>query len=710
MRLAALAATTLAALVLAACSTTADTTNTAPEATGMAMTGEDPYLWLEEVEGERALAWVREQNTRSLAQLEADPRFAQLHADALALANSSDRLPLGGIQEGYYYNFWQDEQHVRGIYRRAPVAEFARDGNPRWETVLDIDAIAAAENANWVFKGLDCLEGTTRCLVALSDGGKDAVTYREYDLAARRFVQNGFVIPEAKTSVAWLDQNTLLVGTDWGPENGAATMTESGYAFVLKRWTRGTPLASATEVIRGQASDVGVFGGVLINTDGSRLPIAFEADTFFETSYWRLDGAEPQRISLPAKSSLQGLYQGQLITTLNEAWQGHPQGALIAYPVSQTGAATPSATVLFAPTERQSIEGVAITRDAILVAGYENVRGRLLRIAHAQGTWATANVELPQNGSVTFAGSDPRESAAFVVYEDYLTPDTLYALERGAVSARAVRSLPAQFDAAPYISEQFEAVSSDGTRVPYFVLRRRDIPLNGENPTLLYAYGGFQVSMTPGYSPNVGKLWLDRGGVYVIANIRGGGEFGPAWHQAGLRTNRQVIYDDFYAVERDLVERRITSPRRLGIMGGSNGGLLMGVMLNQHPEMINAAVVQVPLLDMLRYDQLLAGASWVDEYGSPSNPEERAFLETITPYQNLRQRDDFPLPLVLTSTKDDRVHPGHARKYVARMHELGMPVLYYENIDGGHSAAANLNEAARRRALEYTYLMQRLMD
>ncbi|MBC7770126.1 MAG: S9 family peptidase [Phycisphaerales bacterium] len=704
MRLAALAATTLAALVLASCSTT--TTTTAPEATGMAMTGEDPYLWLEEVEGERALTWVREQNARSLAVLEGDPRFAGLHADALALANSSDRLPLGGIQDGFYYNFWQDETHVRGIYRRAPIAEFARNGNPRWETVLDVDAVAAAESANWVFSGIDCLEATTRCLVALSDGGKDAVTYREYDLATRRFVEGGFVVPEAKSSVAWLDRNTLLVGTDWG--DGA--MTESGYAFVLKRWTRGTPLASATEIIRGQASDVGVFGGVLQDTDGTRVPIAYEADTFFETTYWRLDGATPQRISLPAKASIQGLYRGQLITTLNEAWQGHPQGALIAYPVADTSAATPRATVLFAPNERQSIEGVAVTRDVILVAGYENVRGRLMRLANSNGAWATTTIDLPQNGSVTFAGASPTESAAFVVYEDYLTPDTLYALERSAAGARAVRSLPAQFDASPYVSEQHEAVSSDGARIPYFVLRRRDMPLNGENPTLLYAYGGFQVSMTPGYSPNIGKLWLDRGGVYVIANIRGGGEFGPAWHQAGLRTQRQIIYDDFYAVERDLVERRITTPRRLGIQGGSNGGLLMGVMLNQHPEMINAAVVQVPLLDMLRYDQLLAGASWVDEYGSPSNPEERAFLETITPYQNLRARDDFPLPFVLTSTKDDRVHPGHARKYVARMTELGMPVLYYENIDGGHSAAANLNEAARRRALEYTYLMQRLMD
>lgn len=709
MRIAVLAASALAAFALVSCSSTS-TTSAANTETGPAMTGEDPYLWLEEVEGERALTWVREQNARSLPTLENDPRFPQLLADATALANSRDRLPLGGIFEGHYYNFWQDESHVRGIYRRAPVETFARDGNPQWETVLDIDAIAAAENANWVFKGIDCLEGTTLCLVSLSDGGKDATTYREYDMATRSFVRNGFVLPEAKSGVTWLDRNTLIVATDWGPENGAATMTESGYPFVVKRWTRGTPLSSATEVMRGQATDVGMFGGVLQDTDGTRTPIAVRATTFFESTSYRLDGAQPQQINLPSKASIVGAYQGYLIATLQEAWRGNPQGALIAYPLSETASENPNVTVLFAPNQRQSIEGVSITRDAILVAGYENVRGRLLRIARNANAWSTTTIALPENGSVGIAGSSPTESQAFAVFEDFLTPSTLYALDSNATRARALRSLPAQFDASPYVSEQYEAVSRDGTRVPYFVLRRRDAPFNGENPTLLYAYGGFQVSYTPAYSPNVGKLWLDRGGVYVLANIRGGGEFGPAWHQAGLRTHRQVIYDDFYAVERDLVERRITSPRRLGIMGGSNGGLLMGVMLNQHPEMINAAVVQVPLLDMLRYDQLLAGASWVDEYGSPSNPEERAFLETITPYQNLRRRDDFPVPFVVTSTKDDRVHPGHARKYVARMQELGMPVLYYENIDGGHAAAANLNEAARRRSLEYTYLMQRLMD
>ncbi len=701
MRFPAFAAAVLGALVLGSCSTLT------------AMTSEsDPYLWLEDIEGDRALTWVREQNARSLAVLEGDARYEQLRADALAIANNRDRMPTGAVRDGHYYNFWQDEVHVRGIWRRSPLAAYA-SGAPQWETILDVDALARTENANWVYKGADCLDGTTRCMISLSDGGKDASTWREYDIERRAFVEGGFVVPEAKSSVAWLDADTLLVGTDWG--EGA--LTESGYAFILKRWSRGTPLGGATEIIRGQNTDVGVFASVLEDVDRVRVPIAVEADTFFESAYWRLDRSAPQRITLPPKSTIQGLYKGHLIATLEQAWspQGAtarviPTGSLIAINLDAATGPTPDVTVLHSPNERQSIEGVSITRDAILVAGYENVRGRLLRFAYDGRAWVEGQVDLPTTGSISFAGASPTEQAAFAIYEDYLTPDTLYALDERATRARAIRSLPPLFDASQFVAEQFEATSRDGTRVPYFVLRRRDLQFNGQNPTLLWAYGGFQVSYTPTYNPFVGKLWLERGGVYVLANIRGGGEFGPSWHQAGLRTNRQVIYDDFFAVEQDLVARGITSPRRLGIMGGSNGGLLMGVMLNQHPEMINAAVVQVPLLDMLRFDQLLAGASWVDEYGSPSDRRERRFLRSISPYQNLRARPDFPLPFVLTSTKDDRVHPGHARKYVARMIELGMPVLYYENIDGGHAAAANQNEVARRRALEYSYLMQRLME
>lgn len=702
MRLAALAAGLLGVALLGSCS-----------ALGTLVTPRDPYLWLEEVEGDRALSWVRQQNERSLAVLEGDSRFARLQTDALAIANNRDRLPIGSVRDGHYYNFWQDDTHVRGIWRRTSLASFVT-GAPRWETILDIDALAAAESANWVFKGAECFTGSTRCMVSLSDGGKDATTWREFDIAQRAFVADGFALPEAKSSVSWLDADTLLVGTDWG----AGSMTASGYPYILKRWTRGTPLSSATEILQGQPADVGVFSTVLEDVDGARIPMAVEANTFFESTFWRLDGASPQQFTLPPKATVHGVYKGNLIATLEQSWtpQGAasgaalPQGALIAVPLASANGPAPAVTVLHAPTPRQSIESVAITRDAVLVAGFENVRGRLLRFAFDGRAWIEGAIDLPTTGSISFAGASSTEQSAFAVYEDFLTPDTLYALEDRATRRRLLRSLPAQFDASPYVTDQYEATSRDGTQVPYFVLRRRDMPFNGDNPTLLYAYGGFQISQTPAYSPNVGRLWLEQGGVYVIANIRGGGEFGPAWHQAGLRTNRQLIFDDFYAIEQDIIARRITSPRRLGIMGGSNGGLLMGVMLNQHPEMVNAAVVQVPLLDMLRFDQLLAGASWVDEYGSPSNTDERHFLRSISPYHNVRPTADFPTPFVLTSTKDDRVHPGHARKYVARLLELGLPVLYYENIDGGHSAAANLNEAARRRALEYTYLMQRLMD
>jgi prolyl oligopeptidase len=367
-------------------------------------------------------------------------------------------------------------------------------------------------------------------------------------------------------------------------------------------------------------------------------------------------------------------------------------------------------SVLFAPGPRQSIEAVAATHDAILVAGFDNVRGRLQRFTLSGDTWTGQQIALPQSGVVSLAGADTSASQAFITFEDFLTPPTLYALDRRNPTARAIRSLPAQFDASPYIVDQYESTSRDGTRVPYFVVHRKDMQLNGQNPTLLYAYGGFQLSQTPSYNAYVGKLWLDQGGVYVLANIRGGGEFGPAWHDAGLTTHRQVIYDDFYSVERDLVDRHITDPRHLGISGRSNGGLLMGVMLNQHPEMVHAAIIGSPLLDMLRYDQMLAGASWVGEYGSPSNPEQRAWLDQMTPYQNLHRRDDYPLVFIYTSTKDDRVHPGHARKYAAKLEELAMPFLYYENTEGGHQATANLQEAGRRRALEYTYLAQRLME
>jgi prolyl oligopeptidase len=667
----------------------------------------DPYLWLEDVEGQRALAWVQRENNRSLPVLQNDPRYAHLLQAALQVAQNNDRLPLGYIRDGFLYNFWQDAGHVRGIWRRATLASYS-SGHPRWRTLLDIDALSTAEHANWVFEGADCDPSGARCMISLSNGGLDASTWREFDVPSRSFVSDGFIVPEAKSNVSWLDRDTLLVATNWGD----GTLTQSGYPFVLKAWRRGAPLSAAREIQRGLASDVSVSPFDTYDVDGTHVAFSRRGETFFESSYYLLGGGAPQRLNLPRKSTIQALFHGRLIVTLEEPWtvggQTYPNGALIAVPLAEAASDSPHVAVIFVPGPRQSIEGVAATHDAILVAGFDNVRGRLQRFTLRGDTWAGQPIALPPTGVVDLAGADTRDSQAFVTFEDFLTPPTLYSV--GGHGAHAIRSLPAQFDASPYTVDQYESTSRDGTRVPYFVVHRKDMQLNGQNPTLLYAYGGFQLSQTPSYNAYVGKLWLDQGGVYVLANIRGGGEFGPAWHDAGLKTHRQVIYDDFYSVERDLVDRRITDPRHLGISGRSNGGLLMGVMLNQHPEMVHAAIIGSPLLDMLRYDQLLAGASWVGEYGSPSVPEERAWLEQMSPYQNLRRRDDYPLVFIYTSTKDDRVHPGHARKYAAKLEELGMPFLYYENTEGGHQATANLQEAGRRRALEYTYLAQRLME
>jgi prolyl oligopeptidase len=680
----------------------------------------DKYGFMEDVQGDKAIAWVKAQNKRSLDVLTASPRFETMRQEALTILNSKERLALGAIRNGFVYNFWQDETNVRGIWRRSPLGAY-KAGQPSWETILDIDALAKAENKNWVYKGANCAPGDAmRCLVSLSDGGKDAVTVREFDIPSKSFVAGGFLLPEAKQSAAWISRDALLIGTDWG----GGTVTESGYPFVIKRLERGKDLASATEVVRGDKTDVGVWPFTVETAEGEVLTGVSEADTFFTSKTWLFTADGPKKLTLPEKASVVAVHKGQLVFTIEQDWTvgaaSFKQGALLSMPMADAFSATPAVKMIYGPGPRESIIGTSDTKDAILVAGYRNVTGRLLRFTFDGRDWLESSISLPPNGAVSIVAADTKSNEAFVVYENFLAPDTLFSVDARAGRAARVQALPAFFDASKFDSFQYEATSKDGTKIPYFVVAPKGRALDGTAPTLLYGYGGFQVSMTLGYSGTVGKLWLERGGVYVLANIRGGGEFGPAWHQAGLKTNRQVIYDDFIAVAEDLIARKVTSPRRLGIMGGSNGGLLMGVMLTQRPDLFRAAVVQVPLLDMLNYanPNMLAGASWVAEYGDPRlgadgkpvNPQERAFLERLSPYQNLRKRADFPIPLIVTSTKDDRVTPAHARKFGARLEELGMPFWYYENIDGGHSAAANLQESAKRMALEYSYLAERLMD
>ncbi|MEM0986102.1 MAG: prolyl oligopeptidase family serine peptidase [Pseudomonadota bacterium] len=673
----------------------------------------DTYLWLEEVEGDDALAWVRAQNERSLADLQADPRYAGFEAAALDIATSDARIPYGSVRGGKVYNFWQDETNVRGLWRRTPIESYRTD-SPDWETVLDFDALAEAEDANWVFKGANCFQplggGQQHCIVSLSNGGKDAIVNREFDLETKAFVEGGFATPEAKQGAAWLDTDTLLISTDWG--NDGSTLTESGYPTTVKRWTRGTPLEAAETLYTGDVTDVGVWPFIVELEDGRRLAMATEADTFFTATYWYFpDNAEAVKVPLPPKATIQGVWDGQILVILQQDWETFKSGDLIAFTAEtflDTGTLG-DVTLVFRPSETQAVNGVAIGKKAALLSINDNVAARLLNLSHADGTWITSDVNLPGAGQVGIAFANAREATMFLNYEGFLTPDSLLEFDPEAGTIARLKSLPAKFDAEGLAVEQRFATSADGTRIPYFLVTREGTNTDGPVPTLLYGYGGFEVSLQPGYSGIIGKLWLEQGGAYAVANTRGGGEFGPAWHQAGLKLNRQRIYDDFIAVGEDLIASGLTDANHLGIYGGSNGGLLMGVMLNQRPELWNASIVAVPLLDMLRYHTLLAGASWVDEYGSPEVPEERAFLETISPVHNFDASKPYPTPFFITSTKDDRVHPGHARKMAKQFEDAGLPFFYYENIDGGHSAAANQTELAKRSALQYTYLAQRLM-
>lgn len=703
----------LAATLIASCATKeADLAGT--ETTSTAAFDPEAHLFLEEVEGEEALAWVRAQNDRSLAVLQGDERYQRYYDAALEIATSSDRIPYGSIRNGFVYNFWQDDEHVRGIWRRTTLESYNTD-TPNWETLLDIDALAEAEDKNWVYAGVSCLKpDNTKCLVDLSDGGKDAAVVREWNLETRSFVEDGFVIPEAKTDDLWVDEDTLLVATDWGE----GSLTESGYPFIIKRVKRGQPLAEAQEIFRGKPEDVAASAFALEDADGREWFGVLRAETFYTTSYYMLrDDDTTLRLPVPMKSSPHGLHNDILLLELEEDWTPEGQtafkaGDLVGFSWSQflETETLPTVELILRPTARQAIQDIEVTPGGVLITLSDNVVLKVQSWTKSDSGWLAKDIDLPSNGSAGVTFADEQERHAFLSFESFLEPDTLFAYDTETGQLSPSKALPQWFDAGPYVSEQYEATSADGTKVPYFVVRAKDTELNGQNPTLMYGYGGFQVSYTPSYSGTVGRLWLEEGGVYVLANIRGGGEFGPAWHQAGLKTNRQVIYDDFIAVAEDLIARGVTSKEKLGIVGGSNGGLLMGVMFTQRPDLFAAIVCQVPLLDMLRYHTLLAGASWMGEYGDPDIPEERAFLERISPYHNIDADADYPEIYFETSTKDDRVHPGHARKMAKRLEELGKPFLYYENIDGGHSAAANQKEAARRAALEYTYLARKLID
>ena len=672
---------------------------------------EDPYLWLEDVTGDKAISWVKAQNAKSQKLLEAAPQFASIRDKALEVLNSRARIPAVKKSGEWLYNFWQDEKNVRGLWRRTTMAEYKK-AEPKWETVLDLDQLAKTEQENWVWKSASCLYPTRdRCLLSLSRGGADAVVIREFDVTTKSFVAGGFTLSEAKGSAAWVDRDTLLVQTDFGP----GSRTESGYPRIVKEWKRGTPISQALPVFEGKEADVGVSAFQVHQSAYSARQFVQRNITFFTAEYYLRDANRLVKIDLPLDARMTYGWD-KLWVTLKSAWsvggKNYSQGSLIAINFAAFLKGERNFDVIFEPTERKSLAGWALTKNFLILNELENVRNNVREIRRTvNGLVPHAQVSLSGNMAVSALDADESDDY-FITGSDFLKPSTLWLKNAQAgvatTSAEELKSLPAFFDASPYKVEQHTATSKDGEKIPYFVVINKAAKLDGKNPTILYGYGGFEVSLQPSYSATVGNAWLANGGVYVVANIRGGGEFGPRWHQAGLKANRQKVFDDFIAVSEDLIARKISSPRQLAIYGGSNGGLLVGAVALQRPDLFKAVLCMVPLLDMKRYHKLLAGASWVAEYGNPDDPKEWEFISKYSPYQNVKPDVKYPKFFFMTSTRDDRVHPGHARKMMARMAELGNDVLYYENIEGGHDVSANNQQLAYRTALQYSFLLKEL--
>lgn len=663
----------------------------------------DPHAWLEDVTGTEALEWVARRNARTEARLTGTPLFTELESGIREVLDSRDRIPFVTARGGYYYNFWTDEQHPRGLWRRT-TPESYRSADTEWEVLLDVDALNEAEGENWVWHGARFLRpDLDRALVDLSRGGADADVTREFDLPTRTFVEDGFSRPEAKGGMSWIDRDTVYLSTDLGP----GTMTTSGYPRTVRRLRRGEALESAELVYAGEETDLSI-SAFRDHTPGFerdflRRALAFYADEL------HLIGADGTltKIDVP-DSAMTDVHREWCTVELREDWGSFTAGSLLAARFDDVLAGTPDWEVLFEPTDSSSLAGYTWTRHHLVLDVLEHVVDRLVVLTPGEQGWERSPfVGAPEFGSVTVAAVDADESDdVWLIVTDYLTPSTLSIATVGE-APRPLRSAPAFFDASRHVIEQHFVTSDDGTRVPYFLVRPTDLPFDGSAPTLLYGYGGFEIPLTPGYSGATGRSWLERGGVYAVANLRGGGEYGPRWHRAALREKRPRAYEDMAAVARDLIDRGITSRAHLAVQGGSNGGLMAGNMLVRYPELFGAVVIQVPLLDMKRYSHLLAGASWMAEYGDPDT-DDWEFIRTFSPYHLIDPDADYPPTILLTSTRDDRVHPGHARKFTAALEAAGHDVTYYENIEGGHGGAADNAQAARMAALAYGFLWEKL--
>jgi len=672
----------------------------------LAQNAVDPNLWLEEIDGPKALAWVKAQDTLTTAALEKYPAFQEIYQKNNEIYNSKERIASPEFRGNFIYNFWQDEKNERGVWRRTTLSEYLK-ANPSWEKLLDIDSLSKAENVRWVFHGASFLyPAYDRCMVSLSRGGGDADIKREFDLLTKQFLKDGFSLPEAKGSTAWKDLNTLYVMTDFG----ANSLTESGYPRIAKIWKRGTPLSDAKTIFEGEPKDVSV-SAYTVFTPERNYDFAQRGITFYTSSLYAIEHGALVKLDIQDDAQFDGIFKNQMLLELKTEWtiggNVYPQGALVSIDYDAFLKGKRNFDIIVTPSARSSIASVTNTKNYLQVNKLVNVRSELSRYMFKEGKWTSEKVDAPDYGTISIASTDDLTDSYFFTYTGFLTSTSLYFVS-SENKILNVKSLPQFFDGSKFEVNQFEATSKDGARIPYFLVHKKGLPFNGSSPVLLYGYGGFEISMQPVYSGVVGTAWLERGGMYALANLRGGGEFGPQWHLSAIKENRQKVNDDMIAVSEDLIARKITSPQHLGIQGGSNGGLLVGSVYTQRPELYGAVVCQVPLLDMKRYNKLLAGASWMGEYGNPDIPEEWAYISKYSPYQNVASDKQYPKILLMTSTRDDRVHPGHARKMAALLASKNIPYYYYENTEGGHSAGVTNKQRAYETALLFSYLWMQL--
>lgn len=669
---------------------------------------EDKYQWLEEVDGEKSLEYVNSLNEVTYKELSAQKEYQSIFDSSLEIYNSTERIAYPSMRGNKVYNFWKDKDHVRGIWRRCSLESY-KSGNPDWETLIDIDELAKKDDIKWVFKGSTGLyPDYNRFLIQLSMGGGDAIVTKEFDAEKKEFITDGFFIEESKGSARYIDENTIVVSTN----NGEGTMTDSGYPRQVKLWKRGTSITDAQLIFEGESVDAFMSSGyILRDGEKSYTMISRYLTTFSSRQMLWMDN-KIIKLDIPDDAGISGILNNQLAVRLKSDWvvnnKTYKTGTLISLNFIELIKGNKEIQTIVEPDELSSISSISATKNKLLVTKLTDVTNQLFIYSFSDGAWTSQKVDAPDLGTISGIDTSDLSDEYFFNYQNFITPSTLYVADASNNTFKAYKSLPAFFDASKYEVKQYKVASKDGTMVPYFMVSSKEMKNDGSNPTIVYAYGGFEVSIRPFYAATYGVSWLENGGVFVLANIRGGGEYGPKWHQDGIKEKRQNVFDDFYAVAEDLIDKKVSSPKHLGVMGGSNGGLLVGVAFTQRPDLYNAGACLVPLLDMQRYNKLLAGSSWMGEFGNPDVPEEWAYIKKYSPYHNLKEGAEYPEIFFYSSTRDDRVHPGHARKMVAKMNDMGYKSYYYENTEGGHAGSSTNEQRAKMGAMMFSYLLMKL--